>query len=212
MVFKQLTAWGHEITELLLPKRCVGCGGFGETLCETCRQEWLSPPSLVTPSVGDLPVWACGPYSGVRRATIIASKERDRRDVWPYLGAVIGAAVDFLMTAGEIPPAVTLIPAPTQPSRARQRGGDPVSMACHQSGWPTVDAVHHGRQVADSAGLDAAARRHNVAGGVVVTAVPTGPLLLVDDIVTTGSTLAATSDVLRAHGGTVIGCLTYAVA
>ncbi|MDY6048998.1 MAG: ComF family protein [Corynebacterium sp.] len=204
--------WWTELADLVLPRTCAGCGAAGASLCAQCQHAWSSPPSPVTPQVGELPVWACGPYAGVRRSTIIASKERGRRDVWPQLGAVIDAAVEFLVAAGELPGELTLIPAPTRLASIRERGGDPVSAACHHTRWACVDAVYHGRTVADSVGLDASARRRNLAGGVVVRQVPAGPLLLVDDIVTTGSTLAATSDVLRAAGGEVVGALVYAAA
>lgn len=200
------------VFELLLPRRCAGCGAPGETLCTTCRREWSRVPHQVSPRFGELTVWSLGPYAGVRRHTLIHSKERGRRDVWPYLGAVVGAAVTYLVELGELPEHVTLVPAPTRRSSARRRGGDPVENVCRHLGHPCAPCVHHARTVRDSVGLDPAERHRNLMGKIVVGEVPSGPLLLVDDIVTTGSTLDATALALGARGGRVVGALTLAHA
>ena len=130
--------------------------------------------------------------------------------MWPYLGAVIGAAVTHLIAAGDVPHGVTLVPAPTKPSSARARGGDHVTAMCAASGYGYVNAVYHGMRVHDSVGLDLTSRRANVAGNIVLRTVPPGPLLIVDDIVTTGSTIEATAAALMSRGGSVIGALVLA--
>ena len=91
-------------------------------------------------------------------------------------------------------------------------GGDPVTAICRTSGVPWLSCVHHGSGVRDSVGLDPHERHRNLVGKVVVEAVPAGPILLVDDIVTTGSTIEATALALTARGGTVVGALTLAAA
>ncbi|MCT1441926.1 ComF family protein [Corynebacterium glucuronolyticum] len=198
--------------ELLLPRRCAGCNAPGKSLCEACRCEWERVPYQVSPQFGERPVWALGPYSGCRRRTLIHAKERGRRDVLPLLGAVVGAATRYLQAVGELPEELTLVPAPTRPSSARRRGGDPVTAICRTSGVPWLSCVHHGSGVRDSVGLDPHERHRNLVGKVVVEAVPAGPILLVDDIVTTGSTIEATALALTARGGTVVGALTLAAA
>ena len=95
-------------------------------------------------------------------------KERGRRDACAYVGAAVRAAVDFLAARGELPFAVdlTLVPAPTRARSARLRGGDTVTAVCASSGLSTVPCVQHRSSVRDSVGLDAAARRRNLAEGV----------------------------------------------
>ena len=161
-----------------------------------------------------VPVWALSPYAGAHRQLVISMKERGRRDACAYVGAAVRAAVDFLAARGELPFAVdlTLVPAPTRARSARLRGGDTVTAVCASSGLSTVPCVQHRSSVRDSVGLDAAARCRNLAEGVDLLQVPPSPVLLVDDVVTTGATVEATCAVLFSAGVEVSGVLAVCAA
>lgn len=198
--------------ELLLPRRCAGCARPGQVLCPGCRQTLRTPPARVVPAVDThAPVFALGPYDDVRQAVILAMKERQNLAVRSFLGRVLQAGVTTLQARGELPAAVTLVPAPTRPRNARLRGGDHVTDCARATGLPVSAVLAHGR-VRDSVGLDAAARRRNLAGGVKLTRVPVGPVVLVDDVVTTGATLAAAAEVLASARVRVVACVTIAAA
>ncbi|WP_460490724.1 ComF family protein, partial [Corynebacterium nasicanis] len=91
--------------------------------------------------------------------------------------------------------------------QARLRGGDPVADVCRASGLPVIRALRHAGRVVDQVGLGVEKRRENLAGAVELERVPGAPVLLVDDVATTGSTLAASSEVLFAAGCTVVGAI-----
>lgn len=200
--------------ELLLPRRCAGCGAPGEVLCARCRTELAAPPQRVSPRVeSGVPVWALGPYSETRRSVILAMKERGDRTVRRWVGAVLAAAVATLTARGEVGEHPVLVPAPTAARSARLRGGDPVTDACRATGLPTAAVLSHARGVRDSVGLSPAARRANLAGRVRLRgSVPAGELVLVDDVVTTGATLAAACAKLTVAGAQVRGALAFAAA
>ena len=66
------------------------------------------------------------------------------------------------------------------------------------------------KRVRDQAGLSAFARAENVRGSLIVRRVPTAPVVFVDDIVTTGSTLGDAVRAFRARGLTVFGAAVLA--
>ncbi|HET8970833.1 MAG TPA: phosphoribosyltransferase family protein, partial [Candidatus Nanopelagicales bacterium] len=64
---------------------------------------------------------------------------------------------------------------------------------------------------ADQTGLDAAGRAANLRAAMRWSGrVPAGPVVLVDDIVTTGATLAEAARAVRVAGGTVLGAAVVA--
>ncbi|MEZ2121498.1 ComF family protein [Corynebacterium sp. CCM 9203] len=165
-------------------------------------------------------VFALGPWGGVHRSTILEIKERGRRDAVPAIGAVLGSAIRFLAARGELPDPsfLTLSPAPTRRRMARLRGGDPVTSVCRATGFTVVPLVHLRASTADSVGLDAAARRANLAGAVRLNSPdPRGlrspeSVVLVDDVVTTGATVSATVECLATAGIKVMGVVALTAA
>lgn len=201
--------------ELVLPRRCAGCGKVGERLCRQCRKLLAQPPRRIAPKADVLaPVYACGAYGGPHREVILEMKERNNRAIRPYIAAVLRAAVETLQARGEFSHRLTLVPAPTRARSARLRGGDPITQLCTASGFPTWQAVRLASAMPDQSGLNRDDRLHNVRGNVqLVRSVPRGAeVVVVDDVITTGATLAATVDTLTYAGADVAGCVVLAAA
>jgi predicted amidophosphoribosyltransferase len=67
------------------------------------------------------------------------------------------------------------------------------------------------RRVADQSGLTSEQRAVNLQGAFAIRRrVPTDPVVVVDDVITTGATVAETARALRQHGVDVIGAAVVA--
>lgn len=173
-----------------------------------------------------MPVWALGRYRGPHRTALIAMKEHGRRDLTTPLGRGLARGVVMLAQWGELPDthSLALVPAPTRPSSARRRGGDPVTAMAQTVARLLGPRVHVAPLLVtsswsrDSAGLDARSRAQNLSGAVHLKerrhtdrAVAAG-VILVDDVLTTGATAAESVRVLAGAGVRVAATLVVAGA
>lgn len=198
------------LVDLVLPRSCLGCGSFGVALCPACGR--VDPVHRVVGA--GLPVAAAGAYAGALRRALLAYKERGRRDLGARLGGLLGTAVRQV-TAGQARAGPVLVCVPSARARAAQRGGDHVlrlaRAAAHRSGVPVASGVlRQVRPVPDSAGLGVRERAANLHRALAAQPGRGRVALLVDDIVTTGSTLAEAHRALAAAGWVVTGAAVVA--
>ncbi|MCP2258687.1 putative amidophosphoribosyltransferases [Streptoalloteichus tenebrarius] len=210
------------LLDLLVPACCAGCGVAGVSWCPDCHGAFGRPhPVHRPPLVRGPEAYAVGAYEGVARSAVLAYKERGRRDLADPLGAALAAALPLLPRAGPARDGVWwLVPVPSRGAAARRRGGDHVRRlatrcAAHLalSGRPAVVAsgLRLARGVVDAVGLDAAGRVANLAGRVRPRPgglpPPGTPVVLLDDVITTGATAAAGVAALRSVGVPVAAVL-----
>jgi predicted amidophosphoribosyltransferase len=217
----------RTLVDLVLPRTCPGCGA-GVPWCDGCAALLAGRPRRVLPPLTDdvsavPPAYALTRYRGPVRSAVLAAKEHGRRDLAAPLGAALGAALVRLVAIAVVAGPVWMVPAPTRPAAARRRGGDPTT-AMARAAAPVLAAagcpagvapcVFTGRGARDSVGLDAAGRRANLQGRIRWrdgAAPPAGaPVVLIDDVLTTGATAAAAAGVLHQRGHAVQAVLTLA--
>lgn len=158
---------------------------------------------------------AAGEYDAELRSALLAYKERGRRALAAPLSAYLSDATDVLLrtaspeSSGRLQP--VLIPVPSRRAAARQRGGDHVlrlaRLVARHSQLPVSRALSVSSAVADSAGLSTAARAANLAHQMQAAPPERHQLeaVLLDDIVTTGATLAEAGRALTEAGWRVLG-------
>jgi len=212
------------VLDLVLPLECGGCGAPSTRWCDACVRRLAvaaDAPHVVTPRVHPgVPVFSLGRYAGPRRNAIVAVKEHGRADLIRPLGDALGDGLRRLLTWGMVGAPLTVVPAPTRRLAARRRGGDPVmrmAVAATSGGRDArvVQTLRMTALVRDSVGLSGAARRRNVAGRVRLCGSRnrlTGDVVVVDDIVTTGATVAESVRVLQTTGARVVAVLVLANA
>ncbi len=178
---------------MLLPPTCPCCGARGAAPCPACRARLRPPPPAAPPAGVDGWV-ALLAYEGVGRELVARLKYRNARSTLHWLADGLAALVD---PAGV--DAVTW--APTTVARRRERGFDQAELlaraVARRLARPCRPLVRRGPGPAQT-GRRADERRL----GLDVRSVGTSPrsVLVVDDVATTGATLASVATALRASG------------
>jgi len=110
----------------------------------------------------------------------------------------------------------SLVPIPSRKSVARLRGRQFIYELAKEIGsrekLPVSNILTHTRKVRDQSNLDAVARIDNLQGALLSLRYLSGKVFLVDDLVTTGATLAEAARALRAKGIDVAAAVTACVA
>lgn len=155
---------------------------------------------------------AYGPYGGTLREAILALKYGGKTAVVPALAGLLAQVLEDETTLRR---ARMIVPVPLHPRRLRQRGFNQSELLARALAARTglelrCDLVVKTRHTRPQVGLNAEERRENLRdafefrGGDAIT----GPVLLIDDVTTTGATFHECARTLRAAGATTI----YAVA
>lgn len=206
-------------SDLVLGARCGGCGAPAHDLCATCRVLLAPEPRLARDDV--VPVVAAGEYDGRLREAVLAWKRRGHTRLTPVLATLLAASVCALEPADD----VVLVPVPTTRRSRRRRGGDRVADLAGAAVLRLADVgvtarvaplLVLGRQPVDQVGLDATARSANLSGAMRVrrpgrdTPTARHDVVVVDDVVTTGSTVREAVRALASQGTLVTGAAVVA--
>ncbi|QEO13497.1 ComF family protein [Agromyces intestinalis] len=198
----------RDALAVVLPVACAGCGVPDRSVCDGCLAALHPEPR---PMVRDgVTGWAGLEYGGMVAAVLTAFKDGGRTDAARPLATALSAAITAALAEVEVD-RVELCAVPSTGAARRARGFVPIGLLAHTAGLRPARVLRFVREHADQAGLDVDARRRNAAGSLAATSRLAGRrFLLVDDVCTTGSTLAEASRALVAAGGDVVGAAVLA--
>lgn len=220
--------------DFALPASCAGCDREGDPLCPTCARALDARLELPAGTPIGMPVdlpapllqieW-CAPFAGPVRAALHDLKYRGERRLARPLGLAVARRW------GRVGVGATLVcPVPVHADRERRRGYDQAALiaevAAAALGLPCVRALERERATTAQFELGREDRAANVAGafrvrgmvgrgaaqksGASHRAVAGRWVLLVDDVVTTGATLAACAAALEEAGAIGVSAITVA--
>lgn len=203
----------RSVAELALPAPCVGCGTIGSgTWCRRCEQ-WVAATTPSVTTISGVKIFSAMPYAGPARNIIIANKEHNRRAAGHLMAHHLATTLTSVMPA--LPD--VLIPIPSSRVNRLIRGADPIGVLTKTTalavGAESRPALWFKKYRPDQSTQGRARRMRNVRDNVAVdTSMLTAgkTVFLVDDLVTTGSTLVAAAQVLTRVGLPCLGAITFA--
>lgn len=213
----------RQVLDLAFPPRCAGCGGAHELLCPSCLATLAArleaPPGIPIGLPIGIPApllqleWVA-PYAGVARRVILVLKYRGERRLAPLLGSLLAARWRRAGIGGNL-----LVPVPVHPQRRAMRGFDQAQLIATEMGLalglPVVPALQRRRETRPQYGLGRTERLANVAGAFAVSPswrskIAGRWVVLVDDVFTTGATMAACAHPLLGAGAAAVSAITVA--
>lgn len=224
---------GEGVLSAVYPENlyCMACndlldgsdigGGSRWGLCDRCLSELFSDENLKGTLGKDSSgrsysrVLSCTVYGGLSKEIIGKFKNKNM----PWLGKNIGAlmAERFREEHCGSPDLVTFVP--MHPAKKKIRGYDQAQLLAEQVGRslkiPCVDCLERTRKTAAMKNMSEEQRNQNVAGAFRLRDslhLRGKHVILVDDIVTTGSTAEACASVLKQAGAGEVTLLTFAAA
>lgn len=219
---------------ILAPPTCVGCGTEGRGLCLACRETDILPYGEKCFSCGQLSprartcdrcrrsggprhVWVSTDYNGLARELIAVYKFQHQRAIVSTLAEVMADNLLAFNSDDELAASNYVITfVPTATSRIRQRGFDHAKLlALELSRRLRLDRatalVRVGQQQQVGARRTVRQRQAEAAYEIGnATAIRGRNVLLIDDVVTTGATLAAAAKQLRRSGAKRVDALVFA--
>jgi ComF family protein len=186
-------------------------------LCGICAQpvDPADPPHGCRGASAALTtISAVGAYMGPLREAVHALKYHGRHGVAATLAALLAPAIAPLLHEGDL-----LVPVPLHPTRERARGYNQSAILASELQYllpvkVAPAALRRTRATADQTALSAVQRAANVRGAFTAQAdaVSGRRIWLVDDVCTTGATLRASAQALRAAGAREVRGAVVAIA
>ncbi len=198
---KLLCNWCMPDAMIGLPSRCYKCKRITTdfAVCDRCKKQ--------TPLRH---VWITADYGGIPKEILRIYKYERAQSTANLLAEIMGEILPYL-------PATTLVvPVPTATSRARTRGYDHAALLARQIAlkrdlmWlRAVTHLSQSRQVGSSRQKRLSQLRHTLL--VTKPALLKGKdILIVDDVVTTGSTIETMAKILKQAGAKSVNALAFA--
>ncbi len=195
--------WQNLLAEMIWPRglKCLCCDELseGEWLCPTCGKA-LKAMRLSPFDAGEDNIRSVYRYDGVAKQLVLLLKEDGLADAATVLAEGMAEALRTMAL-----PSDTVLTWVTMPeTRRRKRWIDHGRRLCEEvalrTGLPARQLLSRRGNLHTQRGLNRAARLRNLSGSILCKERVTTPVVVIDDVLTTGATVSACADALRAAG------------
>lgn len=230
----KLTEWGHALADVLMPRICPVCGNAlhadEQHICRSClvalprtHLEDVEFNTMEQLFAGKVPIERAASYFYYQKTSPYAQILFDiKYRNMPRMGQwLTSRAAQELRASGFFDGIDAIVPVPLHASKLAERGynqSDYLARGLAEAlGLPVVQALKSTRAHGSQTRRGATDRWINVQGTYALNSKKAKSLenthiLLVDDVVTTGSTLEACARALLAIPGTTVSLFTLAIA
>ncbi len=208
-------AWSNTI-DLIFPPRCEHCGRVDTGFCETCTQDLLTlPVELIESDVPPMTaIISSGIHLGLLQSSVQALKYSRQRQLGAILGKRLHQVIENKNWLFD-----TVIPVPLHRARLQKRGYNQakeisIHLAALFNAEHRDDILIRQSQNQSQVGLNREERIENVKEAFAVTRAQFegANILLVDDVRTTGATMAACASILIENGAQEVYGITVSAA
>ena len=188
----------YSLKDLIYPVICMICNTPGESICTNCRIPWLRQPKKSKIEKVDL--YFAANYTPESSQLILAAKERGNKDAIDLLASAISNSIQIAIYELKITSPINLVTIPSKNLAIRRRGRDHISelalIVINQLKKVSIESSYQPllsitRKVKDQSGLNSQQRSENIKGAYIVknSLIPQGEVILIDDLITTGSSI-----------------------
>jgi len=203
----------YKIFNIIFPGVCAKCGYLGDALCEECLPNLKFEPHVR--DLEELHVCSAMFYTdeSILGPLIHPFKYNHQEDLFRFFVPQMVASLKLLLE----PSQVILVPVPLYKKRQDERGYNQAEVLAKwiakEIGCSVLKALVRVRDTGSQATLSHKIDRQKNLAGAFLTVLPVPPgsqIVIIDDIVTTGSTLIACADALKKAGAGSVCALTLA--
>lgn len=192
----------REAAALIFPSPCVVCDEVAGPLCERCH---ISPSPVRRETKTSVTCYSGASWNEQTAPVMRAFKE----DGITRLATSLSPLLAVALASAPFPGECVLVPIPTRPAADRRRGYRPVEVLLRAAPLDFRRLLRTLPGVKDQRELSQTDRAANTQDAFALrrTRFPSVPIILVDDVITTGATMASAARTLTSHGAIVLGAV-----